>query len=102
MTDAADVGGKFSIKVGDTLYRTSPAPTASSPTATSSFVKILLDEAVNNLTVELMHDRANDGFGIDGAAVGRIAPVPLPPAVLLLGAGFAALAGLRRRRTARA
>ena len=40
-----------------------------------------------------MHDRANDGFGIDGAAVG-LAPVPLPPAVLLLGAGVAALAGL--------
>ena len=101
VTDAADVGGKFSIKVGGKLHDIA-GNGGLLANGNIHFVKILLDEAVDSLTVELMHDRANDGFGIDGAAVGRIAPVPLPPAVLLLGAGFAALAGLRRRRTARA
>ena len=100
VTDAADVGG-------NSRSRSEAAHDIAGDggllaNGNIHFVKILLDEAVDSLTVELMHDRANDGFGIDGAAVGRIAPVPLPPAVLLLGAGFAALAGLRRRRTARA
>ena len=63
-------------------------------------MKIVLSEAVTNLTVELMHDMTNDGFGIDGATVG-LAPVPLPPAALLLGSGLLGLVALRRRRTAR-
>jgi hypothetical protein len=96
VTDVSDVGGKFSIKVGGTLYEIA-GQTGRLANGTIHFVKILLDEAVDSLTVELMHDRANDGFGIDGAIVGRVAPVPLPPAMLLLGAGIAALAGVRRR-----
>ena len=86
---------------GTRSTRTSPAPPASSRTATSSFVKIMLSEAVTNLTVELMHDRTNDGFGIDGAAVG-LAPVPLPPAALLLGTASLGLVGFGRRRAATA
>ena len=35
VSDVADVGGKFSIKVGDTVYRTSPTA-RSSGTATST------------------------------------------------------------------
>jgi hypothetical protein len=60
----------------------------------------MLSEAVSRLTIELMHDRTNDGFGIDGAAVG-VAPVPLPPAALLLLTGIAGIAGLRRRAARR-
>jgi hypothetical protein len=96
VTDASDVGGKFSVKVGGTLYDIA-GQTGRLANGNIHFVKILLDEMVDSLTVELMHDRANDGFGIDGATVGQIAPVPLPPAMLLLGAGVAALAGVRRR-----
>jgi hypothetical protein len=99
--DAADVGGKFSIKVGDTLYSNLAGAEGKLRNGNVQLVKILLSEAVTNLTVELMHDRTNDGFGIDGAAVG-LAPIPLPPAALLLGSGLLGLVALRRRKAAAA
>jgi hypothetical protein len=99
LLDAADVGGKFSIKVGDTLFSDIAGADGKLQNGNIHFVRILLSEAVSALTVELMHDRTNDGFGIDGAAV-ALAPVPLPPAALLLVGGIAGLAGLRRRRPA--
>lgn len=98
VTDVADVGGKFSIRIGDTLY-SDLAMGAKLASGNIHLVQIMLSEAVTNLTVELMHDRTNDGFGIDGAAVARIAPAPLPPAAALLATGLVALAGLRRRRS---
>ena len=97
--DAADVGGKFSIKVGDTLYSNIAGAGGKLANGNIQLVKIMLSEAVSKLTVELMHDRTNDGFGIDGASVG-LAPVPLPPAALLLGSGLVGLVALRRRRAA--
>jgi hypothetical protein len=48
-----------------------------------------------------MHDMTNDGFGVDGVSVG-LAPVPLPPAALLLGSGLVGLFALRRRARAKA
>ena len=71
-------------------------------------MRILLDGLVDHLSVQMMHDRTNDGFGIDGATVARVpppAPVPLPAAAPLLGAGLgclglAALVGRRRHRRA--
>jgi hypothetical protein len=97
--DAADVGGKFSIKVGDTLFSDIAGADGKLLNGNIQFVRILLSEAVSSLRVELMHDRSNDGFGIDGAAV-ALAPIPLPPAALLLMTGVAGLVGLRRRRRA--
>jgi hypothetical protein len=99
--DAADVGGKFSLRVGDTLYSNIAGARGELANGNIHLVRVMLSEAVTNLTVELMHDRTNDGFGIDGASVG-VAPIPLPPAVLFLGTGLAALVGLRRRARARA
>jgi hypothetical protein len=95
--DAADVGGKFSIRVGDTLFSDIAGADGKLRNGNIQFVRILLSEAVSSLRVELMHDRANDGFAIDGAAV-ALAPIPLPPAALLLMTGLAGLAALRRRR----
>jgi hypothetical protein len=102
VTDVADVGGTFSIKVGDTMFSSLAGSEGRLRNGNIHLVKVALSEAVDKLTITLMHDRTNDGFGIDGAAVGRIAPVPLPPAAALLltgVAGLAGMAGLRRRGT---
>jgi MYXO-CTERM domain-containing protein len=96
--DAADVGGRFSIRVGETLFADLAGADGRLANGNILFVRILLDAAVDSLTVELMHDRANDGFGIDGAMIAQVASTPVPPAALLLGTGLALAAGLRRRR----
>ena len=88
------------MKVGDTLYSTLLGGDGKLANGNIQLVTILLDKAVSNLTVEMFHDRTNDGFGIDGATAMRIAPVPVPPAAALILSGLAALGFLRRRRGA--
>ena len=100
LIDAADVGGKFSMKVGDTLYSAILGGDGRLANGNIQLVTILLDKAVSSLTVEMFHDRTNDAFGIDGAAAMRIAPVPVPPAAALLVSGLAAFGLFRRRRRA--
>lgn len=102
LTDIADVGGKFSIKAGDTVFSDLAGNGKRLKNGNIHFVLLTLEKAVKSLSVTLMHDRTNDGFGIDGAVVGNVAPVPLPPAGALLLTGIAAVAGLRRRNRARA
>jgi hypothetical protein len=100
LIDAADVGGKFSIKVGETLFSQVLGAGGRAGNGNIQLVTILLPEAVTSLTVELFHDRLNDGFGIDGATVANIAPIPVPPAAALLVSGILALGAIRRRRRA--
>lgn len=100
LTDVADAGARFSIKVGDTLFSDLLGASGRLANGSIQLVRILLPATVTNLTVELRNSRRNDGFGIDGATVGRVAPVPVPPAALLLVSAAAALVGLRRRRAA--
>ena len=104
LIDAEDVGGKFSVNVAGQTF-SSLAGSSVRRDGNLMMVIIELSEAVTSLTVEMFHDRTNDGFGIDGAMIARasnLAPVPLPPAAGLLLAGFAVLAGVRRRNRARA
>lgn len=98
LTDVADVGAKFSIKVGDTLFSHLIGASGRMANGSIQLVRILLPESVNGLAIELRNDRLNDGFGIDGATVANVAPVPLPPAILLLASGAAALFGVGRFR----
>ena len=101
LSDVADVGGKFSIKVGDTVYR-DLANGAKLKNGNIYFVRILLSEAVDKLTIKFSHNINDDGFGIDGAVLGSAAPVPVPPAAALILTGLLGLFGLRRRAAARA
>ena len=98
LIDAADVGAKFSIMVGDTLYAQVLGANGRTPNGNIQLVTILLDAAVDTLNVRLFNDRLNDGFGVDGAMVAHVAPVPVPPAALLLATGLLGLGALRRRR----
>ncbi|OPZ22925.1 MAG: hypothetical protein BWZ02_03351 [Lentisphaerae bacterium ADurb.BinA184] len=102
--DAADVGGKFSIKVGDKLYKYVAGENGRLANGNIHLVQINLDEAVDRLTIRLRHNIINDGFGIDGAVVGTLSPVPLPAGILLLAPGLALLGVprllARRRDTA--
>lgn len=99
LIDAADVGAKFSIKVGETLFSQVLGAGGRALNGNIQLVTILLPQAVSHLTVELFNNRLNDGFGIDGASIAKVAPVPLPPAAALLGTGLLALGLLRRRAT---
>ena len=96
LIDAADVGAS-SIKVGETLFSQVLGAGGRTLNGNIQLVTILLPQAVSHLTVELINNRLNDGFGIDGASIAKVAPVPLPPAAALLGTGLLALGLLRRR-----
>ncbi len=93
--DAADVGGKFSIKVGDRLYKYVAGADGRLANGNIHLVQINLSEAVNRLTIRLRHNVINDGFGVDGAVVGTLSPVPLPAGILLLVPGIALLGAPR-------
>jgi hypothetical protein len=99
VSDAADVGGKFSIKVGDTLYRNLAGVGGELRNGNLHFVRIRLPEAVDRLTIKLFHDMPDDGFGIDGVLVGKsVAPIPLPAGLLLMLPALGLLAGVGLRR----
>jgi hypothetical protein len=102
LVDAADVGARFSIDVGGTLYSNVLGEDGRLKNGNIRLVTILLDQAVDSLTVKLFNDRLNDGFGVDGVATAHIAPVPLPPAAALIVTGLLGLGVLRRRRAAAA
>ncbi len=104
LTDVADQKGtKFSIKIGDQLFSNVLGANGREADGGIYVVDILLTEVVTSLTVLLENSRLNDGFGIDNVRVAltdpSLAPIPVPPAALLLLTGTAVIAAVRRRRT---
>jgi hypothetical protein len=98
--DAADVGGSFSLKIGKQLFSDLNGGRRLANGNIHLF-HVLLPKTRIGLTVRLMHDRSDDGFGIDGALVAQVtppAPIPLPPAAALLVPALGLLAGVGRRK----
>lgn len=103
MSDVADSGATFKLfadgtQVGPTINR--------QRNKAINMVMLSFDTAIDSVSLELRHDRLNDGFSIDDAGIGlsrNAAPppsaVPLPSAAVLLVGGIAALAYAGRRRT---
>ena len=100
LTDVADQGARFSLDVGGSLFGTIGDGSRFADGGIY-LVRVLLPESVSSLSIAMLNDKLNDGFGIDEAMVAQIAPVPVPPAALLMLTGIAGIAGLRRRRAAR-
>jgi hypothetical protein len=99
LTDVADVGGVFSVGVNDTLFENVIGANGRERDGAIHLVSIVLPEMTDELTLKLQNDTLDDGFGIDEATVGDVAPVPVPPAAALILTGFGALALVRRRRS---
>lgn len=97
LIDAVDVGARMSMKIGDSTY-TDIAQGRRLANGNIHLVLAQLSEDVSTLTLEFLNNKLNDGFGIDGATVAHIAPVPVPPAAALLLTGLLGVAGLRRAR----
>ena len=97
LTDVADQGARFSMTIGGTLFDSVIGDGTRFADGGIYLVKILLPEAVSSLSIAMLNDKLNDGFGIDNIMVARVAPIPVPPAALLLLSGIAGIAGLRRR-----
>jgi hypothetical protein len=100
LTDVADQGARFSLDVGGSLFG-SIGDGSRFADGGLYLVRVLLPETVSSLSIAMLNDKLNDGFGIDEAMVAQIAPVPVPPAALLMLTGVAGIAALRRRRAAR-
>ncbi|WP_420585390.1 hypothetical protein [Ruegeria sp.] len=101
ITDASDVGGFLRISVGgnDVEFRTG----SKLPNSNVRLVTVDFDRPTSSAEIMLGNfteaggetPYLNDGFSIDGI---QVAPVPLPPSVLLLGGALLGLGFVAHRR----
>lgn len=93
LLDAADVGRVMSLQIGDSSFDDLLGATGRLANGNIRLVTARLSETVQDLTVRFLNDGTNDGFGIDGASIAKVTPVPVPPAALLLVTGIAGKIG---------
>lgn len=100
LMDAADQGGVFELSVDGTLVKS----IAKRGNGKIDFIALAFSEAVTSATVRFSNSALlNDGFGVDQMRIYGTpgpAPVPVPPALVLLGSGLAVLGLFGRRRSA--
>jgi hypothetical protein len=99
LMDAGDQGATFQLKVDGTEVKT----ISGRNNGAIDFVALSFAQPTTSAVVNFANTvRRNDGFGLDQVRVyGEVAPIPLPPAVLMLGSALLGL-GWFRRRAARA
>ena len=99
LMDAGDQSATFELEVGGSAVKT----IAGRSNGAIDFIALSFAPQTTSAVLKFANTvRRNDGFGVDEVAVyGNVAPIPLPPAVLMLGSALLGL-GLYRRRAARA
>ena len=99
LMDAGDQGATFQLEVDGSAVKT----ITGNNNGAIDFIALSFAQPTTSAVLRFANTvRQNDGFGVDEVAIyGNVAPVPLPPAVLMLGSALLGL-GLLRRRAARA
>lgn len=101
LMDAGDQKATFRLSLGsDPINRLEIKTIKDRADGSIDFIALSFLQPTTSIVLRFENTvRLNDGFGLDEARVfGQVAPVPLPPAVLMLGSALLGLGVFRRRR----
>lgn len=105
-TDIGDFNGQITLNLsGGSTQNFTVNNTVGAPNGSLLFWGIIAEDASETFTSVTFGNTASgsDVFGFDDLTIGdldQVSPVPVPPAMLLLGSALAGLGVMRRRRSA--